>query len=119
MRPITCDICVDPIPARYLVQDISTGDSTAVCENHFGEFCMTVAEQYVNQKMGATGMTDVTSQHPKSDAPESADAPVTEKPTSDQRRDDGMDSGTAPIRGVSPASGPNQPYPNDNRRRTH
>lgn len=55
MKPIPCDHCEDGAPALYLLQDISTGDSTSFCADHFAMQCMGVAEAWAQEQMTKEG----------------------------------------------------------------
>ncbi|MGH9301748.1 MAG: hypothetical protein ACRD0E_07680, partial [Acidimicrobiales bacterium] len=66
MKAVLCDPCEDGTAARYMVQDMATGEAFACCPDHFAQYCMTTAEDYIDAHTGPTEATDVNSQSPKS-----------------------------------------------------
>ena len=51
MKSLPCDHCPDDTAAKYLLQDVETGDSGTFCTEHYAMHAMDIAQAYAQEMM--------------------------------------------------------------------
>lgn len=100
MKQILCDACEDPTAAQFMVQDVTTGDSHALCGEHMGMWAMGIAEAYVDQQTATQKEAPQPPAGTKSETVLAVPEAEAEATPGDGRGNDGTPSGETPPGGV-------------------